>query len=92
MGHMGNRNDTELTLSSVISGRELSISVHRLSHQQYDVGNGHRLSRAGCRIKPASAERSHEVAAARKQVNLPYNYCLHDVVTDPVNFTVCSFS
>jgi len=50
------------------SGGEMSVSVHRLSRQHSSVDSGHRLSRVGCRLKPSSAERTHEVAAARKQV------------------------
>ena len=51
------------------SGGGSSMSIHRVSQQQYNIGNGHRLGRLSCRVKPTSAERSLEVAAARKQVN-----------------------
>jgi len=48
---------------------ESSSSVHRLTPQQYNSGHSHLLSRSDCRAKPTSAERSLEIAAARKQVN-----------------------
>jgi len=51
-------------------GGESSNSIHRLTPQQYSSGQGQPSSRSGCgRVKTTSAERSLEVAAARKQVN-----------------------
>jgi len=45
-----------------------SSSVQRRTPQQYNC-RGHQLNRSGCRAKPTSAERSLQIAAARKQVN-----------------------